>query len=589
MENTVDPREFYLRQIKEFEEKARLNKSRLNSMIWIRFILFVSFGYILYLSFTTPLLAFAAITLIAAFLYAIKRNGALLKEKARIKMTLWVLAQEIKSLNNESTEWYNGDRFLKQNSSSSDLDLFGSFSLYHLINRTSLEQGEELLAKQLNDCCTDESTILLRQKSINEFSLANEFRREWQVSAHLLEDKREFGKKFNSELPKYFQNTVFHLYVPIALASFFLFGATYFWLQGNYIFLVTSVVVNLNYVGLHLKKINALHNRVSGLNKLTQNYTSLVELYLAQQWKTTLNSENKNRLQEADKAFRELEKITEQFDRRMNLLLAVSFNAACLYDLFLSRQLEAWETKYALRMKDWMAVLAEIDAVQSLGNYHYNCGGVQPIISKGNVLEFEELGHPLISVNKRIANSYSVQHPEKIVLITGSNMSGKSTFLRSIGLNLIMAQAGLPVCAKTFSFTPMRLCSSLRQSDSLENNVSLFHAELLRLKEIRETLSDGKLTLVLLDEILKGTNSEDKLHGSEKLIEEFLKENIIGFIATHDLALGEMEMKYSPGIKNACFESVIENNELLFDYKLKEGVARNKNATFLLKKLQIIP
>jgi len=504
-------------------------------------------------------------------------------------MTLWVLAQELKALNNESTGWYNGERFLKQNSSASDLDLFGTFSLYHLINRSSLEQGEEILAKQLNDCCTDETTILMRQHCIQEYSLANEFRREWQVSAQLLEDKREFGKKFGSDMQKYFQNKLLHFFLPVALTLFFLFSATYFWLEGNYVFLVTAIVVNLNYVGFHLKKINALHNRVSGFNKQIQNYTSLVETYLSQKWKTPLNHENKNRLHEADKAFRELEKITERFDRRMNLLLAVSFNAACLYDIFLSRQLEAWETKYASRMKEWMAVLADIDAGQSLGNYQYNFGGVHPIISKGNVLEFENLGHPLISAKKRIANSYKLQHPEKIVLITGSNMSGKSTFLRSIGLNLIMAQAGLPVCANKFLFTPMRLCSSLRQSDSLENNVSLFHAELLRLKEIRETLSDGKLTLVLLDEILKGTNSEDKLHGSEKLIEEFLKENIIGFIATHDLALGEMEKKYSPGIKNACFESVIEKNELLFDYKLKEGVARNKNATFLLKKLQIIP
>jgi DNA mismatch repair ATPase MutS len=167
-------------------------------------------------------------------------------------------------------------------------------------------------------------------------------------------------------------------------------------------------------------------------------------------------------------------------------------------------------------------------------------------------------------------------------------MSGKSTFLRTVGVNLVLAQAGLPVNAKSMDFSPMHIQTSLKQSDNLHENVSLFHAELLRMKSIRNHMKKGELTLVLLDEMLRGTNSEDKLFGSRQLIEELLEENIFGLIASHDLELGKLEDKYPGKLRNACFESVITGNELIFDYKLKPGIARNKNATFLLKKMEII-
>ena len=315
----------------------------------------------------------------------------------------------------------------------------------------------------------------------------------------------------------------------------------------------------------------------------------MIEYFLAEEWKSETLQSKSSEITEAKIAFSELANISEWFDRRANIVVAVTFNAYTLYDLHCATRLEKWKSKYASKIDLWFSAIAEIESCQSLGTFAYNHPEFHiPNINTEPKISAEELAHPLIPADKNIHNDIYFAHPEKIILITGSNMSGKSTFLRTVGVNLVLAQAGLPVNAKRMDFSPMHIQTSLKQSDNLHENVSLFHAELLRLKSIREHLKKGELTLVLLDEMLRGTNSEDKLYGSRELIEELLEENIFGLIASHDLELGKLEEKYPKKLRNACFESVITGNDLIFDYKLKSGIARNKNATFLLKKMEII-
>jgi len=172
--------------------------------------------------------------------------------------------------------------------------------------------------------------------------------------------------------------------------------------------------------------------------------------------------------------------------------------------------------------------------------------------------------------------------------VTGSNMSGKTTFLRTIGVNLLLAQCGAPVCAASFSFTPMQLLSSLRVSDSLQDHTSYFMAELKKLQQIIHRLQKGIPALVLIDEILRGTNSEDKTYGSEQFIRKLLQYHCLSLFATHDLTLGKLEEEKPDAVRNYCFESIIEDGELHFDYRLQRGIARNRNASFLMKKMEII-
>jgi DNA mismatch repair ATPase MutS len=203
-------------------------------------------------------------------------------------------------------------------------------------------------------------------------------------------------------------------------------------------------------------------------------------------------------------------------------------------------------------------------------------------------IQATDLSHPLILRERRIANNISIGGENKVLLITGSNMSGKTTFLRTIGTNLILAQSGLSVPATQFLFSPMQIYSSIRISDSLQESTSYFMAELKKLSAIKMGVKNQTSSLVLIDEILRGTNSEDKYFGSAQFVKEMLLMNCVTLFATHDLKLSELEIEYPNIVINYCFESIIENNELSFSYKIQRGVAKNRNASFLMKKMGII-
>ena len=189
--------------------------------------------------------------------------------------------------------------------------------------------------------------------------------------------------------------------------------------------------------------------------------------------------------------------------------------------------------------------------------------------------------------NKCVRNGISIEKRPFFIIITGANMAGKSTYLRTVGINYLLACIGAPVWAKQMEIFPARLITSLRTSDSLTDNESYFFAELKRLKLIIDKLQAGEDLFIILDEILKGTNSVDKQKGSFALIKQFMSMNANGIIATHDLLLSSLANSFPKNIRNYCFEADITNNELTFSYKMRDGVAQNMNACFLMKKMGI--
>lgn len=209
------------------------------------------------------------------------------------------------------------------------------------------------------------------------------------------------------------------------------------------------------------------------------------------------------------------------------------------------------------------------------------------IHEKAEDMEFEGIGHPLIPLSKRVANDLQIQS-EKVVVVTGANMAGKSTFLRSLGVNMVLAYTGCPVCATKFRCGFMGLHSSMRTADSLKDEESYFLAEIKKLQQIVLEMESGKPMLILLDEVLKGTNTTDKKLGSVGLIKKAIKYPVRCFIATHDLSLGELEKEHKGNVINYCFESYIEDMELTFDYSIRKGIATNMNASFLMKKMGIV-
>jgi len=293
----------------------------------------------------------------------------------------------------------------------------------------------------------------------------------------------------------------------------------------------------------------------------------------------------------AYKSIGSLAKLSSFFDQRLNLLVNLFLNSILLYDLHCIIALEQWKRKHSKDFPQWLQVVGDIECLNALASFAFNNPSfVFPAIAQGPaiIIRAEQMGHPLIGQGERVSNDFDPGAATKLLLVTGSNMSGKTTFLRTLGVNLVLAQCGAPVCAASFEFSPMQLLTSIRVSDSLQEHTSYFMAELKRLQYIIETLKGGQPALVLIDEILRGTNSEDKTYGSEQYIMQLIKYNCITLFATHDLALATMEETYKGVIRNYCFESVIRNNELYFDYKLQKGIAKNKNASFLMKQMGII-
>ncbi len=282
-----------------------------------------------------------------------------------------------------------------------------------------------------------------------------------------------------------------------------------------------------------------------------------------------------------------LSRLLDDLDSVSNILVSIPLNVFSFYHLHRYNALLKWKEIHKGHITGWLESVAEIEVLCSFANFSYNNPRfVYPTLNRDYRVEFEEVGHPLIAEGQRVDNSI-ILDGKHFVLLTGSNMSGKSTFLRTLGVNMLLAMVGLPVCARRANIHPLKMMLSMRLSDSLSDGQSYFFAEINRIEEIIKTLEEERC-FVLLDEVLRGTNSEDKQYGTIKIIERLLGLEALGVLATHDIEVCRLVERYPSQLVNKCFESVISEGELCFDYKLREGVCKNKNATFLMKKLGII-
>ena len=287
---------------------------------------------------------------------------------------------------------------------------------------------------------------------------------------------------------------------------------------------------------------------------------------------------------------KEFSALVNALESRMNPIAMQFGNGLFLYDFHAVARLEKWREENASDLPHWLESLSEWDGLLSLATLHYNYPQYAfAEVNEQSVLESREVGHLLIPDTIRVANNFDLGKPAKIYLITGANMAGKSTFLRSLGVNFVLGSIGSPVCATQWRVPLMALRSGMRTTDSLQDHQSYFFAELNRLQSIMEELRSGTPMFILLDEILKGTNSTDKQLGSRELLKQLKDMNTLVALATHDIALGDLAQQYPTQIANACFEGKIENEQLTFDYTLHPGVAQKANATFLMRKMGIIP
>lgn len=473
-----------------------------------------------------------------------------------------------------------------------DIDLFGRGSFYQYINRTSICEGSQQLAEALKANNIDD--IQQRQDAIKELSDKPQWRQFYTATAglvkvetsainsiHWLQNYKPFLPKFIKWLPKVFSVVSVILLVLILLNIITFQSILGYWL-----------LVGLMISGFYVKKINALASKTDKVKDTFKQYASLLKLIENETFSSALLKQKQVQIQQEGKQasviFNELAKALDALDNRNNFVWAIFGNGYFLSDLNNSFLIEQWIKEHANKVADWFEVVSFFDAYNSLGNFAFNHPEfVFPELSNnGNdTIKAEALGHPLLNKNKRVDSDLAIGN-QQFFIVTGANMAGKSTFLRTVSLHIVMANVGLPVCAKSSYYTPIKLITSMRTTDSLTDDSSYFFSELTRLKYIVDTIENTPYFIVL-DEILKGTNSTDKAIGSKKFVEKLVGSNATGIIATHDLSLCEIA-NHLQEVKNYYFDAEIINNELYFDYALKEGICKNMNASFLLKKMNIV-
>ena len=327
--------------------------------------------------------------------------------------------------------------------------------------------------------------------------------------------------------------------------------------------------------------------------KSLNGYARLIALAKAENWKSAGMQELMERFnlngQSPIQALQQLSKELDRLDLRNNQFLYVLLEGSIFFQLQEIVRIERWKVRYGQHISEWLETVGELDALCSLGTFAYNHPQYTypELTEKPFCFLATQMGHPLMPASQCVKNDATIPSRPFFLIITGANMAGKSTYLRTIGVNYLLACIGAPVCCERLKLYPNQLITSLRTSDSLSDNESYFFAELKRLKRIIDLLNQGQQLFIILDEILKGTNSMDKQKGSFDLIRQFMQLKANGIIATHDLLLGSLIKQFPEEIRNYCFEADIKENELTFSYKLREGVAQNMNACFLMKKWEL--
>jgi len=536
------------------------------------------------------------ITAIIIFIFLLKKYSDHSFKKAFYENMLRINEMEISGLNNDHSCFNGGDEYLDPHHDfSHDIDLFGNYSLYQYLNRTCTGRGEEMLAEWLMSPHIMSTEMEPRQEAIKELASMDLWRQEFNAYGMMGRTEKNIIDDLNDWLKEkalYLNSKTYRLIrILMPIITLTLLVLT---IEGtsHYSFFVLSVIVNLGIISVNLRKINSIHSMVSRKHNILKTLSHLVNHFENHSFRSThINKLQKSLFasdQSASLSIKRLSRIIQAFDSRLNMLMAVPLNGLLLWDIQCAVRLESWKKSAIELLPEWFENLGHIDALCSLANYAMNnehyC---YPQLSDRVYLSAHNMGHPLIPSETRVNNDFRINSRGEINIITGANMAGKSTFLRTVAVNMVLAMAGAPVCAEEFMFTPCNIFSSMRTTDSLSDRESYFYAELKRLRILKERLEKNENIFFMLDEILKGTNSKDKSEGARIFIEKIIEYRATGIIATHDILLGSLSDKYQ-NIKNRCFEIEIEGDEVKFDYILRDGLAEKMNAAILMKQMGII-
>lgn len=538
------------------------------------------------------LIQLALLAPIIAFAFIVRRQSKLDREIDFKKQLLWVYQNEWNVLNGKANGYDHGKAFESElHPYTSDLDIFGSASLFALVNRCSTKSGNNLLAKNFAEKPTRDK-ILLRQEAIKE--ITDKIAETYSFRANLhgydpdkieqikIQLKHQLGAQLEfvkGSFLRIYVKLVPYISVGLILAALLISAA--FWK-----ILALLFVIHTGWNVLLGSKINRVFYTFGGSSNLLNGYASAILWTENQNWKSSYTLGLLDSKIPVSKEINGLSKIIQNFDARLNILVGGILNALLLWDLKCCVSLDIW---YKSSSKDVISALdhlGDFEELISLATTAYNQSDwVFPVLADQFALATTHIGHPLINEQVRVNNDFHLEAKPTVDIVTGSNMAGKSTFLRTLGINMVLAYTGAPVCAKTMQLSVFSINTYMRIKDSLNESTSTFKAELNRLKMILDNVVKDKDTFVLIDEMLRGTNSRDKYLGSKVFIQKLITEKTPALFATHDLQLADLIIDHPETVRNFHFDIQITEGEMKFDYLLKHGPCKTFNAAILLKEI----
>lgn len=594
--------EIYINNIKINKKRRDSLKIRINLISSLRLaavVLCIITDYILYRDNKINLALAVTISFIALFLILVYFHDILFDQKIRIDLLIKINEEGLSRVNGELSNIEDGGNEYSDVNHPfiDDLDVFGDNSLFKIINSCSTEGGRKELSDILKrKIIFDENEILERQKAINELSHKIDWRQKLIVEGNLnkksyvnIDDFIEWcsrGSSYNNIC----SITAF-IFIIITLCS--IIAALKGIIPESFILL--DLMINYAVVKIMSKNLMEDMRLFESIKSSMSAYSRILCLIQDEKFESSylkelqkelvldeIKDSNENGNVDCKTSMKKLESIFSWIgDSKYNAYYFL-INITLFSDIFLIRSMEKWRNENGIYLKQWIDVMNKIDEMCSFANLDFeHRDWCYPEIRREESVDGISIGHPLLS-SRCIKNSFSLKGNNKIALITGSNMSGKSTFLRTVGVNMILAYSGAPVCAGKFSCGIMNLYTCMRTKDNLEESISSFYAEILRIKQLIEAAKRGERIFFLLDEIFKGTNSEDRHTGASILIKQLIGYGGMGLVSTHDFELCDLENS-SGQIVNYNFREFYEDNKIKFDYILRRGRSRTRNAVHLMK------
>jgi DNA mismatch repair ATPase MutS len=587
----------YQERAERFRQKAGQLKQQLGWLSFARLLSFLAFVFLLYqlTQKGSGWIVIITVAVFAAFLYLVKWYGKIQQKRQYFSALADCNEKEDAFLKTNKSPYETGKEYEDPHHPYSyDLDLFSEEGLFSYLNRCSTSFGKEALAQDL--LAPGSQGIRERQAAVKELAGAIDFRQELYAHGSLHQTKKKDLERLLHWIDsdtKLINTLLYYLLMVFPLCTM---GSLIYYAvtesETAFSLFTKLFVMNLIIAFSFSKKITSQLSVSTAVTKILEHYSHQLRLIEKQEFQASLLKQyqqglNKNGIA-ASHLIGQLASLFNYLETVVNLVVSLLLNGLFLFHVHILYRLGHWKKQHAHEIKDWLRTIGKTESLSSFGNLSYNNPSFCfPGVTEQPAFRANDLGHILVRKEKRVCNDVSFNE-QKFVILTGSNMSGKSTFLRTLGTNLVLAKAGSAVCARSFEFYPFDIFVSMRITDSLQDSESLFYAELKRLQSIIKALEEDRHTFVILDEILRGTNSNDKRHGTIGLIKKMAGFDTFGIIATHDVVVADLIKEYPGFIANKAFESAIINDELLFDYKLKDGVCHTLSASYLMKKMEII-